>query len=268
METLSRDAASPLERIIRRDRLLIGFGLSVTIALAWIHLVRAAASMSAMTVEAQMHAAMGMADMRTWGASDFIGLFVMWSVMMVAMMLPSAAPVILLVLNVYRRRDSSRARVAAVAFVAGYLLAWTMFSGAAAAGQVALHRTALLTADMRLDSAVLSGGILLVAGVYQWLPPKNWCLTHCQSPLGFLSRYWREGAMGGLTMGLRHGLFCVGCCWLVMTVLFVVGIMNLVWVAALAAFVLVEKLIPRGRAFGRAAGVVIGAWGLYLFVSG
>ena len=186
---------------------------------------------------------------------------------MVAMLLPSAAPVILLVLNVYRRRDNPRARVAALAFVAGYLLSWTMFSAAAAAGQVGLHRTALLAADMRLDSAALSGGILVLAGVYQWLPPKNWCLSHCQSPFGFLSRYWREGAIGGLAMGVRHGLFCVGCCWLVMSVLFVVGIMNLVWVAALAGFVLIEKLVPRGRAFGRAAGIVIAVWGLYLFVA-
>ncbi len=213
-----------------------------------------------------MHAAMGMADMRMWGASDWFGLFVMWAVMMVAMMLPSAAPMILLVLGVYRRRDDPQARLAAVMFVAGYVVAWTGFSAVAASLQLVLHRTALLAADMRLSSAWLSGGVLLLVGVYQWLPIKNVCLTHCQSPIGFLSAHWREGAPGGLSMGLRHGLFCIGCCWLLMTMLFVVGVMNLFWVAAIAVFVLLEKLVPRGVVLGRIAGLGVAAWGIYVWV--
>jgi predicted metal-binding membrane protein len=242
-------------------------GLAAMVVLAWAYLVRAAAGMQAMATDAQMHAAMGMADMHAWGLADWFGLFMMWAIMMVAMMLPSAAPVILLVLGMYRRRVEPQARVAAAAFVAGYLVAWTAFSLAASAAQVALHRATLLAPDMRLSSSVLSGVILIVAGVYQWLPVKNTCLSHCQSPLGFLSQYWREGTVGGLLLGLRHGMFCVGCCWLLMTLLFVVGVMNLLWVAVLAAFVFVEKLLGRGALAARVAGVAVAAWGIFLLAS-
>jgi predicted metal-binding membrane protein len=242
-------------------------GLAAMVVLAWAYLVRAAAGMQAMATDAQMHAAMGMADMQAWGLADWFGLFMMWAIMMVAMMLPSAAPVILLVLGMYRRRVEPQARVAAAAFVAGYLVAWTAFSLAASAAQVALHRATLLAPDMRLSSSMLSGVILIVAGVYQWLPVKNTCLSHCQSPLGFLSQYWREGTLGGLLLGLRHGMFCVGCCWLLMTLLFVVGVMNLLWVAVLAAFVFIEKLLRRGAVAARVAGVAVAAWGIFLLAS-
>jgi len=182
------------------------------------------------------------------------------------MMLPSAAPVILLVLGVYRRRVDPQARPAAVAFVAGYLLAWTAFSVVASAAQVGLHRVVLLAPDMRLSSPMLSGVLLIVVGVYQWLPLKSSCLTHCRSPLGFLSQYWREGASGGLLLGLRHGMFCVFCCWLLMTVLFGVGVMNLLCVAVLAAFVFIEKLLVKGALVARAAGVAVAVWGIVLLM--
>ena len=120
---------------------------------------------------------------------------------------------------------------------------------------------------MRLSSSVLSGVLLIVVGLYQWLPIKNTCLAHCQSPIGFLSQYWREGTIGGLWLGLRHGMFCVGCCWLLMTLLFVVGVMNLFWVAGLAVFVLVEKLWARPMLLTRVAGVAAVAWGMWLLRS-
>jgi predicted metal-binding membrane protein len=210
---------------------------------------------------------MGMADMRVWGAAEWLALFVMWAVMMVAMMLPSASPLILLVLGLYRRRNERRADVAALMFVGGYLIAWTGFSAAAASAQFGLHRGALMGDDMRLASSAASGAVLVLAGIYQWLPFKNMCLTHCQSPLGFLAQHWREGALGGLLMGARHGLFCVGCCWLLMLLLFVVGVMNLFWVAALAVFVMLEKLVTRGTLLTRVGGVAIAGWGLYLLMS-
>jgi predicted metal-binding membrane protein len=261
-------AMATLERLIRRDRLFMIAGLAATTLLAWIYLLRMSTDMGAMAAEARLHAAMGMADMRAWGVSDWLGLFVMWAVMMVAMMLPSAAPVMVLVLGVYRRRADTQARVAASAFVAGYVIVWTAFSLAASASQVVLHRAALLAPDMRLRSAAVSGVVLLIAGLYQWLPLKRACLMHCQSPLGFLSRHWREGAPGGLMLGLRHGAFCVGCCWLLMTLLFVVGVMNLASVAALAAFVLMEKMARGGAVVARIAGVVVAAWGSYLLLFG
>jgi predicted metal-binding membrane protein len=188
----------------------------------------------------------------------------MWTVMMVGMMLPSAAPLILLILGVYRRRDDHRTRLNSMLFVGGYLLAWAVFSLAAASGQIALHRAALLSADMAARSGVLTAAILIITGMYQWLPIKNACLAHCRSPLNFLSQHWREGLAGAVRMGFLHGLFCVGCCWALMTLLFVAGVMNLLWVAAIAVFVLVEKLSRQGLLLGRAAGILLIAWGAYV----
>ena len=178
MSTAVPGEPSPFERIIRRDRLTTVMGLAAMTVLAWLYLMREAVSMQSMAMDARMHAAMGMGDMHAWGVADWLALFVMWSVMMAAMMLPSAAPVILLVLAAYRRRGDRRARASSAAFIGGYLIAWTTFSAAAAAVQVGLHRTALLTPEMASGSARLAGVILLMAGVYQWLPIKNMCLTH------------------------------------------------------------------------------------------
>jgi predicted metal-binding membrane protein len=255
------DARSPLERMVRRDRLFAVLGLAVILALSWTYLVRMAADMRSM-------AAMGMPEMQSWGVSDFLQLFIMWTVMMVGMMLPSAAPLILLVLGVYRRRGGGRARLNGVLFVAGYLLAWTLFSAAAAASQVVLHRAALLSSDMAARSTVFAAVVLLIAGAYQWLPIKNSCLAHCRSPLDFLTRHWREGRGGALRMGLYDGLFCVGCCWALMALLFVAGVMNLLWVAAIAVFVLVEKLAPQGPRVGRVAGALLIIWGAYVLLRG
>ena len=260
------DGVATFEKVIRRDRLLVGLSLAVMTALAWIYLIREAATMNAMAAEMRKHLAMGMGDMHAWGFADWLGLFVMWTVMMVAMMLPAATPVIVLVLGVYRRRDSPHARLSAHVFVIGYLLVWAAFSAAAALAQVMLHRVAVMSPDMRVGPVGLSAAVLVAAGVYQWLPIKNSCLAHCRSPLGFLSHSWREGTGGALAMGIHHGLFCVGCCWLLMALLFVVGVMNLLWVAVLSAFVFVEKLTPKGEWVGRVAGIAVAAWGVYLLV--
>ena len=248
-----------IERVLRRERLVMAAGLAAAIALAWAYLVREAGRLS-------MSTAMDMAGMHPWGAAEWLGLFVTWTVMMAAMMLPSAAPVILIVLAMYRRRDARAARVAAVAFIGGYLLAWTGFSLAASFAELSLHQMARMASDVRLTSSTAAGSLLLAAGIYQWLPIKNRCLTHCRSPLGFLSRHWREGTLGGLTMGVRHGMYCVGCCAFLMALLFVVGVMSLAWIAALTAFVLVEKLVRGGMLAGRVAGAAAACWGLYLLV--
>lgn len=257
-------ASSALERIIRRDRLIVTLGLLAVLTLSWIYLVIESAGMRSMLSEAEMHAAMGMTEMQSW-PRELVALFVMWTVMMVGMMLPSAAPLILLILGVYRRRDDRHTRLNSILFVGGYLLAWTLFSLAAASGQIALHRAALLSPDMAAKSGVLSAAILIITGIYQLLPIKNSCLAHCRSPLSFLNHHWREGTLGAVRMGFLHGLFCVGCCWALMMLLFVAGVMNLLWVAAIAAFVLVEKLWGPGLIFGRIAGVLLIAWGTYQF---
>jgi predicted metal-binding membrane protein len=251
-------ARSSLERLVRRDRLFVILGLVVILALSWIYLIRMAADMRSM-------AAMGMPEMQSWGVGDFLQLFIMWTVMMVGMMLPSATPLILLVLSVYRRRGGE-ARLNGGLFVAGYLLAWTLFSAVAAESQVILHRAALLSSGMAARSTVFAGFVLLIAGAYQLLPVKNACLTHCRSPLNFLTRHWREGPGGALRMGLHDGLFCVGCCWALMALLFVAGVMNLLWVAAIAVFVFVEKLAPQGPRVARVAGALLIAWGAFVLL--
>ena len=243
------------------------FGIAALTLLSWGYLVSMAGVMDAAAAENTMHAAMGMPEMAAWGTAEFVMLFLMWAVMMVAMMLPSAAPMILLVIGTYRRRGA-RSRVLTVAFGSGYLLAWTAFSAAAALMQLMLHRAAVLSADMATDSAIIGGAILLLAGIYQWLPLKTACLTHCRSPLAFLARHWREGAAGALGMGLRHGLYCVGCCWALMLLLFAAGVMNLLWVAAIAVFVLVEKLAPRGPLVARVAGMALITWGGWVLLQG
>jgi len=257
---------SYLERMVRRDRLVMGVGLAALVLLAWIDLIRMAGAMRAAAGEAAMHAAMGMADGHAWGVGDFSGLASMWAVMMLAMMLPSAAPVMLLIVGVYRRRGGRDASLAMPVFAAGYLAAWTAFSLAAAGAQVLLHRAALLSPAMAGGSRPFMAAVLVVAGLYQWLPVKAACLAHCRSPLDFLTRHWREGVGGAFGMGLRHGWFCVGCCWALMALLFVVGVMNLAWVAALAAFVLVEKMARRGPFVGRIGGALLILWALGLAI--
>ena len=202
-----------------------------------------------------------------WTFREGLLLFVMWAVMMVAMMLPSAAPMILLFSRIGASRATRGSRHTPVAFfVAGYLLVWWGFSAIAALIQWSLHSAALLSADMRMAGTVAGAVILIAAGVYQWLPVKHTCLTHCRSPLGFLTTSWREGRAGALRMGITHGAFCAGCCWLIMALLFVTGVMNLAWVAALSAVVLLEKVSPAGPAIARAAGVIFVLAGVALIL--
>ncbi len=251
-----------------RDRLVVAAGLAGLCALAWVYVIRLAADMRAMGATAGMAGMAGMAmapDPHAWGADNLAMLFVMWAVMMVAMMLPSATPMILMFGAVNRRRaPDAGAFVPTSVFVLGYVVAWSAYSVAAALAQWTLHRAALLSPAMVSTSPVLGGVLLVAAGVFQWTRLKQACLTRCRSPLGFLMTEWRAGRRGALVMGLRHGLFCVGCCWVLMALLFVAGIMNLVWIAALAAFVLVEKLVPGGERVARAAGVLLVLAGVWL----
>ena len=209
---------------------------------------------------------MGMTMNVPWTVTDVALTGVMWTVMMVAMMTPSAAPVILLFAGTQRAWRAARSSIVTAVFGAGYLLVWTAFSAAAAAGQWALHQAAMLSPSMSTSSAWLGGGILVAAGIYQLTPTKRACLTHCQSPLGFLMSHWRDGTAGALRMGISHGLYCVGCCWALMCVLFVVGVMNLAWVAALAIFVLLEKIGPPGPLVARLSGGIMIAAGILIWM--
>jgi len=213
----------------------------------------------------RMMADMGMRMDAPWTAIDVFFTFAMWTVMMVGMMAASAAPIILLFAAMHRGRAAQRWPLAVFAFAAGYLLVWTGFSAGAALAQWALHRAAMLSPMMKTTSARFGGVILVAAGVYQFTPFKGACLTHCRSPLGFLMSHWREGTSGALRMGIGHGIYCLGCCWALMCVLFVVGVMNLAWVAAIAIFVLAEKIGPAGAHLARIGGIAMIAAGVLVW---
>jgi predicted metal-binding membrane protein len=248
----------------RRDRIVISSCLVLLTALAWAYLIHLDREMSAAMEYGQMMADMGMAMDEPWKTADGVLAFAMWAVMMVGMMTPSAAPVVLLFAAM--RRGSGRLPGVVFAFGAGYLLVWVLFSAVAALAQWALHQAALLSPAMTTSSVRLGAAILIAAGVYQLTPFKGTCLAHCRSPLGFLMSHWREGTTGALRMGIAHGTYCLGCCWALMCVLFVVGVMNLLWVAAMAVFVLVEKVGPAGIWVARTAGVAMIASGTYVLI--
>jgi len=214
-----------------------------------------------------MMAQMGMRRDMSWTTADVFFTFAMWAVMMVGMMTGTAAPVLLLFAAARAGRGDRGVRLAVVMFGLGYVTVWVGFSACAALAQWALHETAMLSPAMATSSPYLAGAILIVAGAYQLTPWKGACLTHCRSPLGFLMTNWHDGRLGALQMGARHGAYCLGCCWGLMCVLFVVGVMNLVWVAALTGFVLFEKIGPAGTVVARVAGAVMVLVGILLIAA-
>ncbi len=232
---------SPFERLLHRDQVLVAIGLAAVTLLSWGYLlIGAGMEMPSMSAPMETAQAPG------WAPAQAVLMFIMWWVMMVAMMLHSAAPMILLFSSVAKR--SSRPGSTAL-FVSGYILIWGGFSVLATLIQWQLTQIGLLD-GMRANSQMLAGLLLLVAGIYQLTPAKNACLKHCQSPLQFVTEHWRPGPRGALEMGLRHGGYCLGCCWALMALLFVGGVMNLAWIGGLAAYVLIEKVIPQSRYSG------------------
>jgi predicted metal-binding membrane protein len=265
-----------LEAVLRRDSLVVAGALAVVTALAWSYVLWLAADMGmgGMDMTGFRMIPAGMALMAPanapWKAIEFAFVFAMWAVMMVGMMAPSAAPMILMYARVGRHALAAGKPFAATGwFAGGYLLAWTGFALAATFLQWVLEREALLAPEMATASGVLGGMVLIAAGVYQWTPLKDVCLTQCQSPLHFLMRHggFRNDVSGCLLLGLQHGAYCVGCCWVLMALLFVGGVMNILWIAAMAVLVLLEKVITVGRWIARLAGLVFiaaGTWMLFL----
>jgi predicted metal-binding membrane protein len=253
-----------LERILRRERAVVACGLVLVVTLAWAQLVLGAGlgmsafDMTAMSLFPHMHAGSG-GSMNT----SLPVIVLMWWVMMVAMMMPGAAPLMLLYGAVLRRHTPSVASATGptAALLAGYLLVWLAFSVTAALLQKALEPTGLISEMMLWSrSAFLSAIVLASAGIYQFLPLKHACLAQCRSPVRFLTAHWRPGFVGSLSLGLRHGAFCVGCCWMLMALLFVGGVMNLVWIAALSLLVLAEKLLPAGTVVAKVSGGLMLVW--------
>ena len=192
--------------------------------------------------------------MSDWSWANWLAVFIMWAVMMAAMMLPTAMPMVWVFTTLNARRGES---VRTAAFVAGYIALWAAFGAAATAAQWALQAGGLLSPMIVSLSPALSGALLVIAGLFQFTPLKQACLRACRSPLGFLLTDWRDGLSGAARMGVRHGLHCLGCCWALMALLFVGGAMNLLWIAALTLLVAVEKLAPKGEALAKALGVLM-----------
>jgi predicted metal-binding membrane protein len=264
-----------LEAALRGDRLIVLAALTIITVLAWADLVWLANDMwmggMDMAGFRMIPAGRGwmMPASEPWKPFEFGYMLAMWFVMMIGMMTPSVAPMVLIYARVGRQAAAQGKPFAASAwFAGGYLLAWGAFSLAATLAQWALERAALLTPMMESASHILGGLLLIAAGLYQWTPLKDACLSYCQSPLTFIMRNggFRGDAAGAVTLGLRHGLYCIGCCWALMALLFVGGVMNLLWIAALAILVLAEKVIPFGRLVARAAGVGFVGGGIWLLL--
>jgi predicted metal-binding membrane protein len=248
---VSRDAA--IVWLARRDRAVVAAALAAVVVLAWSYIL----------LGAGVNTGIGEAMMpMPWTVTTVRVMLAMWIAMMAGMMLPSAAPMILLFTAIDRRRTADALGYRATGlFASAYLVVWAAFSVVATGVQWGLEQARLLSPVMATASTALAGVLFLLAGAYQLTPLKQACMRQCRSPLDFLTRCWRTGALGAFGMGLRHGLFCLGCCWAVMVLLFVGGLMNVLWIAALALFVLAEKVVPAGRLLGHAGGVALILWG-------
>jgi predicted metal-binding membrane protein len=247
---------------LRHDRAVVLGSLALVVVLAWAYLLIVADNGIEMM---DMRGGQMMAMRPEWTPGYAVLVFVMWAVMMLAMMLPSAAPVTLLIATIARQRGTASASTAL--FVFGYLAVWLTFAVAATALQWVLDRAGMLSDTMALGNTIFAGGVLIAAGAYQWTPLKGACLRHCRSPLEFLLFHWRDGAIGAVRSGIGHGLFCLGCCWMLMGLLFVGGIMSLAWIAGIALLVLIEKTLPWGGRIGRVTGAVLVAWGAMALVA-
>lgn len=258
------ERSSSLETVLRHDRLAVLAGVALIAALAWGYTAYLAHTMGVMDMSETL-----MPMSAAWSAPEFVFTVAMWLIMMVAMMLPTAAPYLLIFARVNRgRRAKGGPYVPTALFACGYLVSWGAFSFAAAGAQWALQSSLLIDMNYASATPYLAGGLLVAAGLYQWTPLKHACLKSCRSPFDFIAHRWREGRLGALRMGLEHGTFCVGCCAALMVLLFVFGVMNLVWIAGLAAFALTEKLIARGPAFSRVSGAVLVLGGVSWMLAG
>jgi predicted metal-binding membrane protein len=252
-------ARTAFESLLLRDRWLLGGALALATALCWAWIAPMALDMYG-----DMTGWSAWMMTHEWDATHLALLFAMWIVMMAGMMLPSAAPTLLLYAGVVRKSPmADRATVHVYAFAAGYLVIWTAFSFLATVLQRLLAHLLLLSSMMEAQNRLFGGVLLILAGVYQFTPYKRSCLESCRSPAAFIARHWKRGVSGGFHLGLISGLHCLGCCWALMLLLFVGGVMNLWWIGALTVFVLLEKIAPLGAQGGRLSGFLIVTMGLW-----
>jgi predicted metal-binding membrane protein len=242
-----------------KDRLIIQSGLGIITLLAWVYLLDMARGMNGMATSMRM----------AWTTGYFVAMLLMWIVMMIGMMVPSAIPMALIHAAVARKAARAGTTLPSTGFfVAGYVLIWSAFSVGATAAQWGLDRASLLSPMMVSNSPILGGILLFAAGLYQFTPTKEACLRQCRSPVHFMANNWRPGAIGALRMGFAHGAYCLGCCWILMCLLFFGGVMSIGWIGGLALFVLLEKILPGGRLGGQILGLAATVWGIVLILSG
>lgn len=255
-----------IEAVLRHERAVIAAGLAAMVALAWVYVWQGAGiGMSAIDMTTLSLFPHLQADVMGEMDSTWLVVVGMWWVMMIAMMTPSAAPLVLVYRLVLRRHAAPgrNAYLPSLLLLAGYLAVWLVFSVAAAALQLSLQPAGLLSEMMLWSkSAMLSAAVLAAAGLYQFSNLKHVCLVQCRNPVRFLTEHWRPGRFGSFVLGMRHGAYCAGCCWMLMALLFVGGVMNLVWIALLTLVVLVEKLSPTGEKFGKILGIVLLVWAI------
>jgi predicted metal-binding membrane protein len=257
--------APPAPALPRRDRVAILTALAGLTLVCWAYLVWMAIGMTQMDMSqmdmSRLDMSMAM-QVKPWTVVDFALMFAMWVIMMIGMMVPSATPMALIYAAVARKAQREGHTLPSTAFfVSGYVAIWTLFSLAATLAQWGLDRAALLSPMMVTTSPLAGGAILIAAGIYQLTPAKQACLEHCRAPAHFISTHWRNGGLGAFKMGVEHGAYCLGCCWLIMGLLFFGGVMNLLWIFGITLFVLLEKVVPAGPAAGRLAGIALIALG-------
>ena len=253
--------ATRLQAALRHERLIVGAGLSLVTLVSWGWILAMSADMYG-----SMRGASAWAMTTEWDVPHLVLLFAMWAVMMVAMMLPSVVPMVMLYMGVVRRSEPAALATRAYSMLGGYVLIWAAFSVVAAVAQRVLTAQALVSPMMVLANERLGGALLVLVAAYQFTALKRDCLDACRSPLALFTTYWRPGLRGAFQMGLRHAVYCLGCCWALMLLLFVGGVMNAFVIAALTLFVLIEKVTPLGRIASWVGGLVLAAIGVGLLL--
>ena len=269
---------SVLESVLQKDKAILIGGLVSIILISWIYILSGAGmgmDILRMTIPnseqmQSMNENTSLIDIdlmasAVWNTQYAILMFFMWWIMMIAMMLPSASPTILLYAQVIRKNyNRKKYLVPTIIFTLGYIFSWGVFSLIATYTQWGLESLGLLSSMMSSNNVILGSSLLLVAGIYQLTPIKHSCLRHCRHPMQFLTLHWRNGMRGACQMGLYHGIYCLGCCWFLMALLYVGGVMNLFWICGLAIFVFLEKTIPSGHWLAKITGIFLILWGVWL----
>ena len=255
---------NPLVSVLKNDRFIVLTALSLICVLSWLYLIYLYNQMYPMNMDA-LFFAMPMTPQWSW--TDFVLLFLMWFVMMIAMMIPSVTPLVIIFTVINRKRlQQQNPYISSGYLLSGYFLVWAAFSLFATLLQWWLQRVSLLNPAMVTTSKILGGIILIAAGIFQFTPLKNTCLHNCRSPLGFIHQHWKDGKRGAIRMGIQNGIYCLGCCWILMMLLFVSGIMNILWIAIISLFVLIEKISSSVKVISLIAGIALIAYGIIILL--